>query len=140
MRYLMDTCVFSELFKPHPHPVVQAWMDRQLREDVFLSILSVGEIRRGIARLSDLAKASELEELLYQVRDDYEEQMLELTSSTLVRWGWMCGLAEKKRRGTLPVIDSLMAATALEHGLVVATRNVKDFERCGVEVVNPWEG
>jgi predicted nucleic acid-binding protein len=138
MRCLMDTCVFSELLKPKTHPAVQNWIDRQLTEDVFVSVITFGEIRKGIARLSDTAKARMLEDRLFLVRQEFEEQILGLELAELVRWGWLCGTSEKKRI-TLPVLDSLIAATALQHGLIVATRNVKDFERCGVGVVNPWE-
>lgn len=140
MRFLVDTCVISELFTSRPHPAVDAWVARQIPEDLFYSVLTLGEIRKGIARLPEGEKKHQLEDRFFEMRQDLDLQILPLDQAELLRWGWMCGLAEKKKRGTLPVMDSLLAATALEHGLVVATRNVKDFERCGVGVVNPWEG
>lgn len=139
MRFLMNTCVFSELFKARVNPFVQAWMDHQPSEDIFLSVMTLGEIRKGISKLSDESKIRFLEERLSMVSRNFEAQILDLGQAELIRWGRMCGRSEK-RKITLPVVDSLIAATAQEHGLVVATRNVKDFERCGVEVVNPWEG
>jgi predicted nucleic acid-binding protein len=140
MRYLLDTCVFSELFKPLREETVLAWMERQHMADLYMSVVTVGEIRKGISRIAPSSKATRLESQFIQFLSAFEEhQILPLDKEILLRWGDLSARSEKQK-STLPVLDSLIAATALEHGMQVATRNVKDFERCGVEVVNPWEG
>ena len=140
MRYLLDTCLFSELFKPLQNGDVVSWIERQHAADLFMSVVTVGEIQKGISKVSPSSKATRLESQFSVFLSAFEDpQILPLDQAILRRWGVLCARSER-HKVTLPVLDSLIAATALEHGLVIATRNVKDFERCGVEVVNPWEG
>jgi predicted nucleic acid-binding protein len=140
VRYLLDTCLFSELFKPLQDGAVVSWIERQHVTDLFMSVVTVGEIQKGISKVSPSDKATRLDSQFSIFLSAFEEeQVLPLDQDVLRRWGILCARSER-HKVTLPVLDSLIAATALEKGLVVATRNVKDFERCGVQVVNPWEG
>lgn len=138
MSFLLDTAVVSELVGKNPSGAVLKWIDGQDEASLYLSVLTIGEIEKGVARLSASARRSRLQSW---VRRDLVERfggrLLPIDTRTAARWGSIAG--ESERRGKpLPVIDCLIAATALVHGLAVATRNVGDFERCGATCVNPW--
>lgn len=115
------------------------WVRAQDETSLYLSVITVGELEKGIAKLAASAKRSKLESW---VRRDlafrFGERLLPVDTQIAARWGALAGEAEKRGR-PLPVIDSLIAATALQHGLAVVTRNADDFKRCGVMLVNPWE-
>ena len=124
----------SELFRLRPAPPVAAWVASASDDDAVLSVLSIGELRAGIERLGrrDRASADALEERLALVLSRFGSRILPVTADIADRWGRL-GVPDP-----VPVIDGLLAATALAHGLTVATRNVQDFMRCGVPVLNPW--
>lgn len=132
-KYLLDTNVISELSKPHPNAQVIAWFDSE--PEVFLSVLTIGELLRGVVplRSSNPRRADALEAWLQRIRAEFAGSILDLDEAVAERW------AALPLRRTLPAIDSLIAATALAHGLTVATRNVADFADAGVEVCNPFE-
>ena len=140
MRYLLDTCVVSELVKPRPEPKVVRWIDAIEEGKLFLSVLTLGELEKGIAKLPDSPRRDLLREWLEQdLNERFARRILSVDGAVAVVWGRMQGEAESV--GTkLPVIDSLLAATAQVHHLTLASRNVADFERCGAAVFNPWEG
>ncbi|MCC5842591.1 MAG: type II toxin-antitoxin system VapC family toxin [Opitutales bacterium] len=135
MAYLLDTNVLSELRRgDQGHPEVRNWMGRTLAEGHFISVLSLGEIRRGIESLRRKSpdQAASIEKWLRRLADTYAECLLPITGSVAERWGRLN--AER----TLPVVDGLLAATAVEFRLTVATRNTADFPKA-VPVVNPFE-
>ena len=138
MSFLLDTPVVSELVKSSPHAPVVEWMAAHDEAMLYLSVLTVGEIEKGIARLPASARRTRLQSW---VRRDlvarFGERLLPIDARTATRWGALSGEAESRGR-PVPVIDSLIAATALAHGFAVVTRNAADFERCGVACVNPW--
>ena len=139
MSFLLDTSVVSELVRKSPHLPVLKWIGEQDETSLYLSVVTIGEIEKGIARLPASARRSRLQSW---VRRDligrFGERLLAVDIRAATRWGTLTG--ESERRGVpLPVIDSLIAATALVHGFAVVTRNVTDFERCGVACVNPWD-
>ena len=138
MSFLLDTAVVSELVRKGPSAAVLAWIDGQDEASLYLSVLTIGELEKGIARLPASARRNRLQSW---VRRDLAERfggrLLPIDTRTATRWGAVAGESEKRGR-PLPVIDCLIAATALVHGLTVATRNVGDFERCGVTCFNPW--
>lgn len=136
-KYLLDTCVLSELFKERKDAGVTRWVSRQNQDNLFWSVVTVGEIQKGIAKLGDARKASRLTEQFQTFLNDFEDRVLPLDEPTLLQWGNLCGASEK-RGVPLPVMDSLIAATAQCHDMAVVTRNVVDLERCGATVVNPW--
>ncbi len=138
MRFLLDTCLLSELVKPEPEPSVMEWMSQRKAPELFASALTMGELHRGVAKKALSKRRSELEAWLQELEVSFENQMLPFTSDTGRIWAKMCAQAEAKGR-PLAVMDSLIAATALEHGLTLVTRNVTDFSSTGVNLVNPWE-
>ena len=136
MPYLLDTNVLSELRKgARCDDRVRAWAASVRGERHCVSVLSLGEIRKGIERLgrTDPEKCAVFEEWLAKLSADYARDLIPITENIADRWGHL----EAER--PLPVIDGLLAATAREMGLTIATRNVKDFASTGVEVVNPFE-
>lgn len=136
MSFLLDTNVVSELRKrENCHPKVRSWMLANLDVGHFLSVMTLGEIRNGIEilRRKNAIKAESIEQWLNQVHLDYAGVILPVTEEVADLWGRL------NCPDTLPTTDSLIAATAIVHGLTVATRNVDDFIRSGVSVVNPFE-
>lgn len=134
MSYLIDTCVLSELRKPRCNPGVVAWMDSVRTEDTFLSVLTLGEIRRGIERqrLKDLIVAARLEAWLVGLETHYADRLLPIDAAIADRWGRL------SINQPLPVADGLIAATGLRYGLTIVTRNTSDFERSGVQLFDPF--
>lgn len=139
MTFLLDTCVISEMVKARPNLAVVRWIDSVEEGKLFLSVLTLGELEKGIARLQDVSRKDVLREWLEQdLAERFAGRILPIDTSVAVAWGKMQGEAERNGN-KLPVIDSLLAATAQTNGLTLATRNVVDFERCGSRVFNPWE-
>lgn len=138
MKYLLDTCLISELVKREPNPAVVAWLDEQNEQKLFLSVLSLGELQKGVSKLSDSTRKRELQAwIALDLVERFDGRIIEVDLATALCWGRLQG--ETEQTGVkLPVMDSLIAATANEHGLVVVTRNVRDIERCGATVCNPW--
>jgi toxin FitB len=134
MPYLLDTCIVSELRKPSINPGVSAWISGINANEAFLSVLTIGEIRSGIElhRLRNPSGAGNLERWLLGLETYYGERILAITAKIADRWGRL------SHRQPLPVSDGLIAATAIEHKLAVLTRNVSDFQRSGVNTINPF--
>ncbi len=134
MPYLLDTCLISELRKPTRNPGVAAWMSRIGADEALLSVIILGDIRRGIAlhRAKDAKAAGALERWLLGLESHYAERVLPITAAVADRWGRL------SLDQPLPVSDGLIAATGLEHKLTVVTRNAGDFQRSGVNPLNPF--
>lgn len=138
MKYLLDTCLISELVKREPNPAVVSWLDEQDEQTLFLSVLILGELQKGVSKLPDGAKKDELQSwVTLDLVERFAGRILEIDLETALCWGRLQGEAERGG-DRLPVMDALIAATAAAHGLVVVTRNEKDMERSGVRVCNPW--
>ncbi|MGE0423612.1 MAG: type II toxin-antitoxin system VapC family toxin [Reyranellaceae bacterium] len=133
--YLLDTVSLSQAVKRRPDPRYVEWFAQQDNQSLFVSVLTLGEVQKGIeSQLGrDPHHARELESWLVGSRSVFAGRILDVTEAIALRWG---GIAA--RRPTPPAIDALIAATALVHGFAVVTRNVRDFERIGVAVVNPF--
>jgi predicted nucleic acid-binding protein len=139
LKYLLDTCLISELVKKEPNPAVVSWLDEQDEQKLFLSVLNLGELQKGISKLPDGTRKSELQAwVALDLVERFTGRILEIDLETALCWGRLQGEAEQTGE-KLPVMDSLIAATAVAHGLIVVTRNVRDIERCKVRVCNPWE-
>ena len=136
MSYLLDTNVLSETVRPAPHKAVTAWLDSVPDHSLYLSVLTLGELRKGVELLPRGAKRERLAVWLEQVLPAwFEDRLLPIDSRVAHEWGRL----QARSRRPLPAIDSLLAATARTHGLRVVTRNVGDFAFAEVEVINPWE-
>jgi len=136
MSYLIDTNVLSELRRKQPDERVIAWMQDRPRQALFLSVLTLGEIRKGIERLGDLARRRKLLDWLeVELPNYFVGQMLTIDAHTADRWGRLMASAGRP----LSAIDGLLAATALQHDLTLVTRNTRDFARLHVQLINPWE-
>ena len=139
MSYLLDTNCISEPTREKPEPRVLSWLDAVDESQLYLSVLTLGEIRKGASSLPDSRRRSHLEIWLErQVKVRFAGRILPISVDIAERWGWLA--AEAKIRGrSLPVIDGLLAATALHHNLVLVSRNVTDFLTTSVPVLNPWQ-
>ena len=136
MKYLLDTNVIAEIRKgSRANASVRSWFAALDPEAILLSVVTVGEIRRGIesVRRRDPAAARALERWLRRVLRDHSDRILPVDLSVAEEWGRL------NVPDPLPVVDGLLAATAKVHGLTLATRNLKDVARSGAEVVNPFE-
>lgn len=138
MRYLLDTCVISDLMNKTPHPQVVEWIDSQDDDRIYLSVITIGEIQKGIARLPDSRRKTSLREWL---QDDllvrFANRILAIDTAVMVRWGNLSAELQAKGR-ILPAMDSMIAAICLEHDMTLVTRNEKDFAGTGVKMINPW--
>jgi predicted nucleic acid-binding protein len=135
VSYLLDTNAWSELRKRRPDPRVTGWFDTAPEAELYLSCLTIGEIRRGIERLrrQDEVQARAIERWLAGLRHFYQDRIVPIDTEITERWGRLSAAA------TLPAIDGLLAATALTRDWTVVTRNVADFAPSGARVLNPWE-
>ena len=135
MSYLLDTNVISELVRPKPAKIVLAWFENIPAEALHISVLTLGEIRKGVEQMSDGARREKLRLWLeHDLIDWFDSRVLPIDNLVADRWGRL--LASVGR--PVPSIDSLLAATALHYELRIVTRNRKDFDYPGLEVVNPW--
>lgn len=138
MRFLLDTCVISELVKREPQRAVTDWILSVEEEDLFLSVLTIGELQKGIRKLRASRKKKQLSEWLENdLRLRFEHRLLPISQDIAVRWGILQADLEKEGM-PMATIDSLIAATALEYNLTLVTRNVDDFKNSGVPLFNPW--
>jgi predicted nucleic acid-binding protein len=139
MKALLDTCVISELIVKQPNPKVVEFIDSLDPEDVFLSVITIGEIVKGIEKLPKSRRKTDLHTWL---NDDllirFEGNILALDTDILIEWGALTARLETTGK-TMPAIDSLIAATARAKKMTLVTRNVSDFEWADVEIANPWK-
>ncbi len=139
MSYLIDTNCISELVKQTPEPNVVRWFRQQKESELYLSVITFGELNKGIEKLDSSDRKSRLhrwvnEDLYFR----FEERILNITLAEVNEWGRILAEAEAKGK-LLPAVDTLIAATASVHQLAVVTRNVDDMKTAGVELINPWE-
>lgn len=137
--FLLDTNIPSELTHPFPQPSVVRWLEDADDERLYFSVISIGEILKGIATLPESKRRKQLQQWLDRtLRPWFAGRILPVREPVAERWGVLAG--ERKLKGRpLKVEDGLIAATALEHDLTIVTRNVKDFEGLGAAVFNPWD-
>ena len=136
VKYLLDTNIISEIRKgPRCHPNVAAWYSNLEEDSLYLSVLVLGEIRKGVEGLRDrdAGKANELDLWLEQLQTSFQSQILPVDIAISQEWGRLSSLH------TVPVIDGLLAATATAHRLVLVTRNTRDFADLGIQLLNPFE-
>jgi toxin FitB len=139
MKFLLDTCVISEMVRQNPSRKVVDWIKNEDEGCFFISVLTFGELHKGIEKLDESKRK---ESLHNWVENDLKERFVSQTINIDLRvalvWGKIQGLAEKSGR-PMPAIDSLIAATGIAHHLTVVTRNTADMEASGVSLFNPWQ-
>lgn len=135
MRYLLDTNVISELRKgTRAHPLLRQWFENADDKSIFTSVLVLGELRRGVEsiRRRDPVAAVAFDQWLARLVDQFAERVVVVDAATANRWGPL------NVTDPIPTVDGLLAATALEHGMTLVTRNTRDVERTGVVTLNPF--
>lgn len=138
MRVLLDTCILSELRKPESRQILENAFSVFEEDQLFVSVISVGEITKGVALLPDSKKKSDLLQWIIKLEKHYLHRTLSINNDVAHIWGELTAKAQRSGN-QLPVADGLIAATALAHGLHVMTRNVDDFKHAGVFLINPWD-
>lgn len=138
MKFLLDTCALSELVKPAPNSGVVKWYSQQDELSLYLPAVSVGELNRGITKLANGKRKSFLQKWLAEiVVKRFADRILPLDTETFVRWGELQARLDVQGAPML-AFDGLIAAVALQHRLTIVTRNIKDMQSSGADVVNPW--
>lgn len=145
MSYLLDTCIVSKLrkIKTEPNSHLSSWILSHPETNYFLSVLTIGEIQAGISKLSRHKEEENRKRMIYEdwllsdLIPRFKDRILCIDEYTSNIWGIMKGEASRRNR-TLPLIDSLIAATAIQHSLILVTENIKDFIDTGVRLINPF--
>jgi predicted nucleic acid-binding protein len=137
VSYLVDTNVYSEPAKARPDPQVVAWL-REHEGDLYVSAITIGEIRRGIERLPSGQRKTKLSLWLQSLCECMQGRVLSFNTSTAHVWGQLKAKWDKAGI-SIPSLDSQIAATAHRHSLIVVTRNTTDFSKSGVKVLNPFD-
>lgn len=138
MKYLLDTCVISELVKPVPYIKVVDWLNETPSDALFLSVITIGEIRKGLMKLPDSKKKERLTGWLNTLLDEYNERIISIDLMVAENWGFLQGKADREG-SPMAAIDGLLAATAYTYSLILTTRNESDFVPNGVPMINPWK-
>jgi len=138
LKYLVDTCVISEIVKPCPDKLLIEWLLETPSDRLYLSVLTVGEIRKGVSKLPSSRKKAKLTEWLNTLIEDYKDRILSVDLTVSENWGEMQSSAEKEGL-TLATIDGLIASIARTHNLILVTRNENDFQGCDIPLFNPWK-
>lgn len=137
--FLLDTNIPSELTRLRPEPRVSGWLKARANADLYISVITLGEIHKGVTTVSDSKRRHQLQHWLEaELHPWFSGRILPVDESVAERWGKLEG--QQQLRGTpLNTADGLIAATAVEHGMTLVTRNVVDFAGLGVTLCNPWE-
>jgi toxin FitB len=139
VNYLLDTCVISELVKKAPDKNVLDWLKSTPSEHLYLSVITIGEIRKGLSKLPESKRKNSLANWLNSLIEDYQNRILTIDLMVAENWGNIQGKSEKEGN-PMPAIDGLIAAIAYTHNLVLVTRNVNDFKSPAIPIKNPWTG
>jgi len=134
---LLDTCVISEALRPKPSSQVMAWLESLPENRVFIPVIVLGELRKGVDRLDRGTRRAALDLWLEQLQERFRRRILDVDQETALSWGALNARLEREGH-RMPAIDSLIAACALRHNALLATRNSADYAPSGVELVNPW--
>jgi len=138
MSYLLDTNVVSETERKLPDRNVLKWLERTDPGNTYLSALTLGEIKKGVSKLPAGKRKAHIQNWLEDVRKQFGGRILPITEQTFLVWGKM--MAEFEQKGIVrPALDSFLEATALEHDLILVTRNIRNFRDSSVTILNPWE-
>jgi len=137
MSYLLDTNVISELVKPKPTVSVVNWVNAIDSAALYISVITLGEIRKGVAGIKDNTRQEKISHWLeFELPAFFETRILSIDAKVADSWG---RIQSHNKGHSLPAIDGLIAATAHVHGLTLVTRNTKDFTKTSIALINPWE-
>jgi len=139
MAYLLDTCTISEMVSVRPSDGVLGWFEAQDERNLYLSVITIGEIEKGIYQLPNSKKRVTLEIWFFdRLAPSFSGRILDVDRKLITTWAKM--IADLKAKGIIrPSFDSLLEATAIEHDLIFVTRNVRNFNGSSVTILNPWE-
>ena len=139
MNYLLDTCVISELIKKSPNAQVTKWIQKIEEKNLFISVLTFGEIQKGIEKLSESKKKEKLHYWINnELTERFKNKIIPFDLQAASTWGKIQAQSEIAGK-SMPAIDGQIAAIAISNNLAVVTRNTKDMEISGVSLINPWE-
>lgn len=138
MNYLLDTCVLSELVKAQPSQKVRDWICTKQASQLFISSMTWAELHRGVAKLLPSKRRNELTEWLADLDEQFGDRKLPFDTKAAEHWALMVSALEAQGK-SMPVIDSLICATAQYHNLTLVTRNTKDFAHSQVLLIDPWQ-
>jgi predicted nucleic acid-binding protein len=138
VKYLLDTCVLSELVKSAPSEQVINWFKEHQSDEMFISAISLAELLRGVAKLPESKRRNDLIIWIKKIEIDFMDRILSFDQNVAHSWSDMTALTEVKGK-SIAAFDSLIAATAHMHDCYLVTRNVRDFVNSGVEIIDPWE-
>ena len=138
MNYLLDTCLLSELAKSHPDEKVVNWVLSENESGFYVSVLTFGELHKGVEKLSEPNEKEELRNWIEEdLKNRFQTRIIGIDLRVSILSGKIQAVAEKHGK-PMPVIDALIAATGIAHDLTVVTRNVTNMEQSGVKLLNPW--
>jgi predicted nucleic acid-binding protein len=138
MKYLLDTCVLSEMIKSTPDANVIQWFKTRKPHELCISAMTWGELQRGVAKLPQSKRRSELTAWLNQLESGFEDRILSFDQKSSEIWAQMTLQAETKGK-SMAAFDSIIAATARAFGCKMVTRNVRDFTQADIDLLNPWQ-
>ncbi len=139
MKYLLDTCVISEIIRPKPAIKVSQWLKKEDENNFYISVLTIGELHKGIEKLDESTRKEELHNWVENdLKERFWTRIIDIDLQTAVVWGKIQGMTERVGK-PMPAMDSLIAATAIAHHLTVVSRNTSDMKESGVALFNPWE-
>jgi len=139
MKYLLDTCVISEVIKKKPNGNVIAWLKKQNEENLYLSVLTFGEIEKGIEKSASAIRKAKLRLWVEEdLKQRFDGRVLQIDLQVATKWGEIQGQSEIAGK-PLPAIDGLIAVTGLVNNCVVVTRNTSDMQHSSAALHNPWE-
>jgi predicted nucleic acid-binding protein len=138
MPFLLDTCVLSEVWKPKPHAEVLGWLSGTIEDELFLSVMTLGEIWHGIAVMPAGRRKDRLSQDYVAVKRRFSGRVLPVSEAVAERWAELWATARRAGRA-LHAVDGVLAATAIVHDMSLVTRNVSDFQATGASLLNPWD-
>lgn len=139
MKFLLDTCVISEIIRQKPSRKVVEWIKKEDENNFFISVLTLGELHKGIEKLPESKRKEELHNWVENdLKERFLNRIIDIDLQVAMMWGKIQGMTERIGR-PMPAIDSLIAATGITHHFTVVTRNTSDMKESGVALLNPWE-
>jgi len=138
MKYLLDTCVITELVKPKPNKNLVHWLKLQVENQLYISVLTLGEISKGIEKVKDEVRKKKLHLWVENdLRERFQGRILPINEQVAMIWGQIQDRAEKQGKG-MPAIDGLIVATGITFNMVVMSRNISDMQASGAVLLDPW--